>query len=56
MKKREQIILNKIKTYAEQAIQFKEGMAFEEFSSDPKTISACVFNLSQIGGRILKRI
>jgi len=24
-------------------------MVLEEFSSDPKTISACVFNLSQIG-------
>ena len=49
MKKHEKIILSKIKIYAEQAMQFKEGMTFEEFSVDPKTISACVFNLSQIG-------
>ena len=38
-----------MKAYAEQAIQFKGNMAFEEFSNDLKTISACVFNLSQIG-------
>lgn len=49
MKEHEKLILEKIKIYAEQAIQFKEGMTFEEFSNDPKTISACVFNLSQIG-------
>jgi uncharacterized protein with HEPN domain len=49
MKKHEKIIISKIKTYAEQAILFKECMTFEEFSADPKTISACVFNLSQIG-------
>ncbi len=49
MKEHERIILEKIKTYTEQAMQFKEGMTFEGFSDDPKTISACVFNLSQIG-------
>ncbi len=49
MKEHERIILEKIKLYAEQAMQFKGNMTFEEFSNDPKTISACVFNLSQIG-------
>ena len=49
MKEHEKVILDKIKIYAEQAMQFKEGMVFEEFSSDAKTIAACVFNLSQIG-------
>lgn len=49
MKEHERFILKKIKIYAEQAMQFKESMTFEEFSDDPKTISACVFNLSQIG-------
>lgn len=34
MKEHEKIILEKIKTYAEQAIQFKEDMVFEEFSYD----------------------
>ncbi|MBT9132389.1 MAG: hypothetical protein DDT32_01700 [Syntrophomonadaceae bacterium] len=46
---KEKAILEKIKDYAAQAIQFKGDMTFEEFSSDLKTISACVFNLSQIG-------
>lgn len=30
-------------------MQFKKGIGFEEFSDDPKTVAACVFNLSQIG-------
>jgi len=38
-----------LKTYAVQAIQFKGDMDFSEFSVDVKTISACVFHLSQIG-------
>ena len=43
------MILEKIKTYATQAIQFKANAGFENFSKDAKTIAACVFNLSQIG-------
>ncbi len=46
---KEKAILEKIKDYAIQAIQFKGDMTFEEFSYDLKTISACVFSLSQIG-------
>lgn len=46
---KEKVILEKIKDYAVQAIQFKDDMTFEEFSNDFKTISACVFSLSQIG-------
>ena len=34
MKEYERIILGKIKVYAEQAMQFKEGMVFKEFSDD----------------------
>ena len=49
MKEHERTILIKIKTYANQAIRFKEGMGFNAFSSDEKTIAACVHNLSQIG-------
>jgi len=49
MKEREKILLAKIQSYARQAIQFKGDMDFLEFSGDAKTISACVFNLSQIG-------
>lgn len=46
---KEKAILEKLKDYASQAIQFKGDMTFEEFSNDLKTISACVFSLSQIG-------
>ena len=49
MKKHEKVILEKIKTYATQAIQFKADIGFEDFSKDAKTIAACVLNLSQIG-------
>jgi uncharacterized protein with HEPN domain len=54
MKKYEEIILSKIKLYAEQAMQFKENMTFKEFSADLKTISACVFNLGQIGEMVTR--
>jgi len=49
MKKHEAIILRKMKTYALQAIEFKGDLDFTGFTKDYKTISACVFNLSQIG-------
>ncbi|MCL2156061.1 MAG: DUF86 domain-containing protein [Leptospirales bacterium] len=49
MKEHEKVILEKIKTYAAQAIQFKGDTDFEDFSQDAKTIAACVLNLSQIG-------
>ncbi len=42
MKEHEKSILEKMKAYAEQAIQFKGNMSFEEFSNDLKTISAYV--------------
>ncbi len=54
MKEPEKSILGKINIYAKQAMQFKQGMNFEEFSGDPKTISACVFNLSQIGELVVR--
>jgi uncharacterized protein with HEPN domain len=49
MKERDKLILQKIKSYAVQITEFKGGTDFENFSRDAKTISACVFNLSQIG-------
>ena len=49
MKEREKVLLAKMQSYATQAIQFIGDMDFMAFSGDAKTISACVFNLSQIG-------
>jgi len=43
------IILEKIKRYILQALDFKADIDFETFSDDLKTITACVFNLVQIG-------
>ena len=49
MKEHENIVLMKMRNYACQAIEFKGDMDYSEFLTDFKTISACVFNLSQIG-------
>jgi len=49
MKEHEKIILEKMKIYAKQAIEFKGNIGFPAFSTDTKTIAACVHNLSQIG-------
>ena len=45
----EKQIIEKINKYANQTLIFVRGMTLEKFSSDEKTVSACVFNLSQIG-------
>ena len=44
-----QIIIRKIKGYAEQSLEFLGGLNYEQFERDAKTIAACVMNLSQIG-------
>ena len=49
MNERDKTILGKIRVYALQVLEFKDDLGFDEFSDDAKTISACVFNLSQIG-------
>ena len=49
MKDKDILILNKILKYIEEIKSFIEGYSEEAFNSDRKTISACVFNLSQIG-------
>ena len=49
MKEYEKAILERMKFYAVQAIRFKDGMDFAEFSKDEKTMAACVLNISQIG-------
>ena len=49
MKEHEKVILDKMKLYATQAIEFKGDADFSAFSNDTKTIAACVHNLSQIG-------
>ena len=49
MKKSDEIIVLKLIGYAEQILEFVKGLDFEGFSNDTKTLSASVFNLSQMG-------
>jgi len=54
MKEHEISVIEKMKSYAIEAIQFKDDITFEQFSLDRKTINACVFNISQIGELVSK--
>ena len=49
MKNKDRLILQKILNYITEIQEFIKGYTKEEFTSDRKTINACVFNLSQIG-------
>jgi len=49
MKEHEKEVLQKIKAYAVQTLEFKGDIDYVEFSGDSKTIAACALNLSQIG-------
>ena len=46
---KDRVILEKIKTYAAQAIQFKGGMTFEEFSNDLKPYPPVFLILAKSG-------
>lgn len=49
MKDKDNIILVKILNYIKEIKEFIEGYDYDTFSKDKKTISACVFDLGQIG-------
>ncbi len=46
---RNDIIVEKLIGYANRLLQYCEGLTYEQFSADTKTVEACVFNLSQMG-------
>lgn len=46
---KDRIILQKIISYIGDAIRYIDGVTFEQFMADKKTISACAFTVSQIG-------
>lgn len=46
---RDRVILQKISGYINDVAQYIEGLSFEDFMSDKKTIAACAFSVSQIG-------
>ncbi len=49
MKEHERVVIEKIKKYAIQTMQFADNQDFLSFNNDAKTTAACVFNLGQIG-------
>ena len=51
---KDRLILTKILNYIREIQGFIAGYTKEQFTSDRKTINACVFNLSQIGGLVGK--
>jgi uncharacterized protein with HEPN domain len=46
---KDRIILQKIKAYIDDVIQYIYEYSFDQFMTDKKTISACAFTVSQIG-------
>ncbi len=46
---KDRIILQKISTYINDVAQYVNGLPFELFMTDKKTVSACAFAVSQIG-------
>lgn len=46
---RNNIIVEKLIGYSNKLLQYCEGLTYEQFSADTKTVEACVFNLSQMG-------
>ena len=55
MNDRDRIILQKIAKYISESNSYTEGMSFEAFSKDTKTINATAFIFGQIG-ELAKRI
>ena len=49
MTEKDRRILQKIISYVHDITDYSEGMDFDSFLSDKKTISACAFSVSQIG-------
>ena len=49
MTSKDQIILQKMRSYVLDVAQYIDGFSFDQFMADKKTISACAFTVSQIG-------
>jgi len=43
------IIFRKLLGYIGKTLGYSEGMTYDEFIADARTVEACVFNLSQMG-------
>ena len=49
-----EIIIQKLIGHTRKILGYCEGVTYEQFSADSKLVEACVFNLSQMGGIMLK--
>ena len=54
MKDKNKIIADKILSYTNEILSYVDGMSFNEFTSDTRTINACAFLIGQIGESIKK--
>ncbi|MCI9586017.1 MAG: DUF86 domain-containing protein [Bacilli bacterium] len=46
---KDKITIQKIITYISDVLEYINEMGYEDFFNDKKTLSACAFNISQIG-------
>lgn len=46
---RNDVIVKKMITHSQKLMDYCAGYTYETFIADPRTVEACVFNLSQIG-------
>ncbi len=46
---RNNVIVEKLMGYCEKLLGYCQGMTYQTFAADSRTVEACVFNLSQMG-------
>lgn len=49
MKNKDKVALGKMVSYANELLTYVDGMDYDAFANDRKTISACAFIIGQIG-------
>ena len=49
MKNRDRVVLEKMTAYANELLSYVDGMEYDAFANDRKTISACAFIIGQMG-------
>ena len=49
MKNKDKVALEKMKDYARELLSYVDGMDYDAFANDRKTINACAFIIGQMG-------
>jgi len=49
MKNKDKVALEKMKDYANELLSYVDGMDYDAFANDRKTINACAFIIGQMG-------